>query len=124
MAGDPDEFADRGLRDPTSLKTLILFWTKMEMLHYPGASDTKTFLEQEYQQQQQQQMMMMQQQMAMQQQQMEAQAVQETVIQGQTGRRADRGEKYTKRPWEPHADPVKRSTWGEEEQGSAGRPAR
>ena len=65
--------------DPTSLKTLILFWTKMEMLHYPGASDTKTFLEQEYQQQQQQQMMMMQQQMAMQQQQMEAQAVQETV---------------------------------------------
>ena len=65
--------------DPTSLKTLILFWTKMEMLHYPGASDTKTFLEQEYQQQQQQQMMMMQQQMAMQQQQMESQAVQETV---------------------------------------------
>ena len=31
--------------DPTSLETLILFWTKMEMLHYPGASDTRTYLE-------------------------------------------------------------------------------
>lgn len=63
--------------DPTNLKTLILFWTKMELLHYPGAGDTKTYLEQEYQQQQ----AMMQQQMAMQQQQMQMQmqAVQETV---------------------------------------------
>ena len=66
--------------DPTNLKTLILFWTKMELLHYPGAGDTKTYLEQEYQQQQammQQQMAMQQQQM--QQQQMQMQAVQETV---------------------------------------------
>lgn len=31
--------------DPTLLETLILFWTKMELLHYPGASDTKAFLE-------------------------------------------------------------------------------
>ena len=61
--------------DPTNLKTLILFWTKMELLHYPGAGDTKTYLEQEYQQQQ----AMMQQQMAMQQQQMQMQAVQDTV---------------------------------------------
>lgn len=61
--------------DPTNLKTLILFWTKMELLHYPGASDTKAFLEQEYQQQQEQ----MQRQMAMQEQIQQAQMVQETV---------------------------------------------
>lgn len=31
--------------DPTSLETLVLFWTKMQMLHYPGAGDTKGYLE-------------------------------------------------------------------------------
>lgn len=31
--------------DPTSLDTLIVFWTRMELLHYPGASDTRTYLE-------------------------------------------------------------------------------
>ena len=31
--------------DPTSTETLILFWSKMEMLHYPGAGETKSFLE-------------------------------------------------------------------------------
>ena len=30
--------------DPTRLETLILFWSKMEMLHYPGASETKRYL--------------------------------------------------------------------------------
>jgi hypothetical protein len=30
--------------DPTRLETLILFWTKMEMLHYPGAGETKSYL--------------------------------------------------------------------------------
>ena len=69
--------------DPTNLSTLILFWTKMELLHYPGSSDTKAYLEQEYQRQQQEQQMMMQQQMAMQRQQMEAQAVQDTISQAQ-----------------------------------------
>ena len=69
--------------DSASLPTLILFWTKMELLHYPGSSDTKAYLEQEYQRQQQEQQMMMQQQMAMQQQQMEAQAVQDTISQAQ-----------------------------------------
>ena len=47
--------------DPTDLRTLILFWTKMELLHYPGAADTKAFLEQRLQEQMQQQMMMQQQ---------------------------------------------------------------
>lgn len=31
--------------NPTEIDTLILFWTKMEQLHYPGASDTKRYLE-------------------------------------------------------------------------------
>ena len=31
--------------DPTSAETLILFWGKMEMLHYPGAAETKKYLE-------------------------------------------------------------------------------
>lgn len=30
--------------DPASLETLIMFWNKMEMLHYPGSSDTKNYL--------------------------------------------------------------------------------
>lgn len=55
--------------DPTNLKTLILFWSKMEMLHYPGAGETKAYLEEEYRQQQEQmaQQAAMQQQLAMQQ---------------------------------------------------------
>lgn len=32
--------------DPAATETLILFWTKMEQLHYPGAGDTKQALEQ------------------------------------------------------------------------------
>ena len=31
--------------DPSRTDTLILFWSKMEMLHYPGAGQTKKFLE-------------------------------------------------------------------------------
>lgn len=31
--------------DPMKLDTLVLFWTKMELLHYPGAGDTKAYLE-------------------------------------------------------------------------------
>lgn len=41
--------------DPTNIKTLILFWAKMEMLHYPGASETRAYLEEELQQQMAQQ---------------------------------------------------------------------
>ena len=39
--------------DPTQLETLIIFWSKMEMLHYPGAADTKALLEEKMQKQQQ-----------------------------------------------------------------------
>ena len=31
--------------NPAELPTLILFWSKMEMLHYPGAAETKAYLE-------------------------------------------------------------------------------
>lgn len=30
--------------DPTALETLLLFWGKMELLHYPGAGKTKAYL--------------------------------------------------------------------------------
>ncbi len=32
--------------DPHKTETLILFWGKMEQLHYPGAGDTRTYLQQ------------------------------------------------------------------------------
>ena len=54
--------------DPTKFSTLILFWTKMELLHYPGAAQTKEYLEAELVKQQQEQAMMMQMQLQMQQQ--------------------------------------------------------
>ena len=53
--------------DPKTVDTLLLYWTKMELLHYPGASDTKEYLEKlkAEQMQMQQQQMIMQQQMQM-----------------------------------------------------------
>lgn len=44
--------------NPQDPQTLILFWTKMEDLHYPGAGETRAYLEEQAQRQ------MMQQQMA------------------------------------------------------------
>lgn len=38
--------------DPAQLKTLILFWSKMELLHYPGAGETRAYLEEEEKQMQ------------------------------------------------------------------------
>ncbi len=38
--------------DPSQLTTLILFWTKMELLHYPGAGETRAYLEEELRRQQ------------------------------------------------------------------------
>ena len=37
--------------DPADLETLILFWAKMEELHYPGAAQTKKHLEEKAQRQ-------------------------------------------------------------------------
>lgn len=39
--------------DPAATDTLILFWTKMEELHYPGAASTKAFLEERLEREQQ-----------------------------------------------------------------------
>lgn len=64
--------------DPAAIDTLILFWTKMEELHYPGAGSTKKFLEERSQRQQQAQLLQMQ---AMQQQ--GGQAVNALPAQGQ-----------------------------------------
>ena len=44
--------------DPKSTETLILFWGKMEMLHYPGAGDTKRYLEERLKREQAQAMQM------------------------------------------------------------------
>lgn len=56
--------------DPSQTETLLLFWTKMEELHYPGAGQTKAYLEDKLERERQQaaqaQQMQMQQ-MAMQQ---------------------------------------------------------
>lgn len=38
--------------DPTQTDTLILFWSKMEELHYPGAGTTKKYLEDKLQREQ------------------------------------------------------------------------
>lgn len=42
--------------DPTSIDTLILFWTKMDTLHYPGSADTLDYLKQLQQKQMQMQL--------------------------------------------------------------------
>ena len=49
--------------DPKATETLILFWGKMELLHYPGAGDTKKYLEERLKREQAQQMQMLQMQM-------------------------------------------------------------
>lgn len=49
--------------NPAEIDTLLLFWEKMEMLHYPGAGETRSWLE-EKKQEQQMAMQMMQEQQA------------------------------------------------------------
>ena len=44
--------------DPANTETLILFWSKMEALHYPGAAETKKYLEKRREREQQQAMAM------------------------------------------------------------------
>ena len=63
--------------NPQDVNTLLLFWTKMELLHYPGAADTKEFLEK-----------LQQQQMAMQQQQMQLQQAQQQAAMEQQAQAA------------------------------------
>ena len=46
--------------DPASTETLVLFWAKMQELHYPGAGQTKTYLEEKLRREQAQQAAMQQ----------------------------------------------------------------
>lgn len=50
--------------NPQDISTLLLFWAKMETLHYPGAGETKRYLEEQQQKQQMQEQMAMQMQQA------------------------------------------------------------
>lgn len=52
--------------NPSDMNTLILFWQKMDELHYPGAGETKQYLEARLQEQMIQQEQMMEQQKQMQ----------------------------------------------------------
>ena len=61
--------------DPTQTDTLILFWSKMEELHYPGAGTTKKYLEDKLQREQAQAQQMQMMQMQLQAQQAQAQAM-------------------------------------------------
>lgn len=38
--------------DPTRTETLVALWTKLELLHYPGAADTRAYLEEKLEQEQ------------------------------------------------------------------------
>ncbi len=60
--------------NPQDTETLILFWTKMEQLHYPGAAETKKYLEEQAQKKAQAAHLA-----AMQQQQMQNQIISETM---------------------------------------------
>lgn len=64
--------------DPSSTETLILFWSKMEELHYPGAGTTKQYLEDKLERERQQAMVAQQMQM----QQMAMQAAQQQAAAG------------------------------------------
>ena len=61
-------FQSGAFGNPQDLSTLILFWRKMELLHYPDAGQTRMYLEEQLARQQamQAQQMQMQQQAAMQ----------------------------------------------------------
>ena len=69
--------------NPTDINTLIIYWTKMEELHYPGAANTKKLLEEQRQQQMQQQALMMQMQQAQQAQAMQQAQQAQAMQQGQ-----------------------------------------
>lgn len=52
--------------DPAATDTLILFWSKMEELHYPGAAQTKKHLEERQNREQQEKLQLMRMQIQMQ----------------------------------------------------------
>lgn len=44
-----ENFSAGAFGDPANPDTLIMFWQKMELLHYPGAAETKRYLEEQKQ---------------------------------------------------------------------------
>lgn len=70
--------------DPTLTETLVLFWAKMEELHYPGAGTTKKFLEEKLERERQEAA-------AQQQAMMQAQAAQQAAAVQQTGEQLPEG---------------------------------
>ena len=87
--------------NPQELDSLLMLWTKLELLHYPGASDTKEYMEQRIQQQQMMMAQQQAQQMAMQQAQAEAQRQAEMEAQQ---RQWDREDQLAQRQAESDAD--------------------
>ena len=69
-------FQSGAFGNPQEINTLILFWTKMSTLHYPGAEDTLSYLKEMLQQQIEMQRAQMAQQAAIAEQQRRAQAEQ------------------------------------------------
>ena len=51
--------------DPANMGTLLLFWKKLEQLHYPGAGDTVKYMQNQIQQQQAMEQLMAQNQQLM-----------------------------------------------------------
>lgn len=54
------QFQSGAFGNPGTLETLILYWTRMEQEHYPGAAQTKAYLEDQLRQQQEMAMQQMQ----------------------------------------------------------------
>lgn len=71
--------------DPTQTETLIIFWAKMEELHYPGAATTKKYLEDKLQREQQAAAQMQMQQMQLQLQAQQAAQLQASPAPGTAG---------------------------------------
>jgi hypothetical protein len=61
--------------NPQEIDTLLLYWTKMDLLHYPGAGDTREYLENQKMQQMQQMQIQQAQMMAQQDAQRQAEAM-------------------------------------------------
>jgi len=79
--------------DPAALETLILFWRKMEALHYPDASQTRKYLEEQLQKRiaaEQAQMQLQQAQLQAQAAQIESQAKAQAAHDAAAGQAAER----------------------------------
>lgn len=82
-------FTSGAFGDPAQIQTQILFWRKMENLHYPDAGQTRIYLERQLQRQMAMQQQMMAQQQAMAQQ-AQAQARQDAARNAFQQRQANR----------------------------------